>query len=237
MAGPAEVAVTLEAFEGFGETETPDEAVGGPAGSEQEDREEKDGLEALREDGGHTSEQDIRPGGRCQTGRFSGRRRDLHAVRIGGTDDYIGGMRAVVQRVLWARVEVAGEEKGRTGTGLLVYLGVGRGDTEKDADWICHKVLNLRIFPDETGRMNRSVQDVAGGILLVSQFTLYGDLRRGFRPGFSDAMEPVAAERLYGYALERLKASGLPVAAGVFGAHMAVSSLNDGPVTILLDSG
>lgn len=145
-------------------------------------------------------------------------------------------MRAVVQRVAWAKVEVDGAPVGEIGPGLLVYLGVGRQDTEKDADWLCHKVTNLRIFPDEAGRMNRSVRDVAGGILLVSQFTLYGDIRRGFRPGFSDAMEPGEAERLYRYTLERLRESGLKVAAGVFGAHMAVSSLNDGPVTILLDT-
>jgi D-tyrosyl-tRNA(Tyr) deacylase len=142
----------------------------------------------------------------------------------------------VVQRVAFARVEVAGSVQGEIGPGFLVYLGVGQGDTEKEADVLCHKLLNLRIFEDEAGKMNISLLQSKREVLVVSQFTLYADTSRGFRPGFSDAMEPVEANRLYEYVLSKLAESGTKIQCGKFGADMKVSSLNDGPVTILLDT-
>jgi len=146
-------------------------------------------------------------------------------------------MRAVVQRVRRAQVEVAGEVVGRIGRGLLVLLGAGTGDGEADLAYVVDKVVGLRIFPDDDGKMNRSVLDVGGGVLCVSQFTLYGDARRGRRPAFVDALEPVAARALYEQSLDRLRAAGVAeVAAGVFGGDMQVELVNDGPVTILLDS-
>lgn len=145
-------------------------------------------------------------------------------------------MRAVIQRVSWAKVEVDGQIIGQVGPGLLVYLGVGKGDTETDAAFIADKLVNLRIFADEAGKMNRSVIDIRGGILLVSQFTLYGDCRKGRRPGFDAAGEPTVAEALYEKVASLIAAGEVPVAKGSFGAHMQVSSLNDGPVTFLLDS-
>jgi D-tyrosyl-tRNA(Tyr) deacylase len=145
-------------------------------------------------------------------------------------------MRAVVQRVSSASVSVAGREAGRIGPGLLVLLGVGHGDGEKDADYLADKVVNLRIFADDAGQMNRSVLDTAGGVLVVSQFTLYGDCRRGRRPGYSDAAPPEEANRLYEYFTGRVRASGLEVATGVFRADMDVQLVNQGPVTLLLDS-
>ena len=146
-------------------------------------------------------------------------------------------MRAVVQRVREAAVTVDGREVGRVGPGLLVYLGVGADDTERDLDYLAGKVAGLRIFPDDGGAMNRSVIDAAGGALVVSQFTLYGDVRRGKRPSFTAAMEPAAAEAVYERFARRLERLGVPTARGEFGAMMDVSSVNDGPVTILLDSG
>ena len=145
-------------------------------------------------------------------------------------------MRAVVQRVAEAAVTVDGEVVGRIGAGLLVLLGVGQGDAEPDADYLADKVLNLRIFPDEAAQMNRSVVDTRGELLAVSQFTLYGDTRRGRRPGFSSAAPPEEANRLYRYFVGRLRESGLRVEEGVFRAMMDVSLVNRGPVTILLDS-
>ena len=145
-------------------------------------------------------------------------------------------MRAVVQRVSRASVAVGGEVVGSVGTGLLVLLGIGRGDEEADGRWICDKLLKLRIFEDTAGRMNRNVAEAGGGILLVSQFTLYGDVGRGNRPGFDDAAPPEIAEALYGKAVEYLRAvSPVPVATGVFRASMEVSLVNDGPVTLLLE--
>ena len=145
-------------------------------------------------------------------------------------------VRAVVQRVSEASVRVDDAAVGRIGPGLVVLLGVGRDDEERDAEYLADKVLHLRVFPDEEGHMNRSVVDVAGGILVVSQFTLLGDVRRGRRPSYTGAAPPEEADRLYGRFVERLRPSGLDVATGVFRAMMDVSLVNQGPVTILLDS-
>jgi D-aminoacyl-tRNA deacylase len=141
------------------------------------------------------------------------------------------GMRAVVQRVSSAAVSVDGDELARIGRGLLVLLGVLRGDTEGHADRLVRKLLALRIFEDEEGRMNLSVQDVAGEILCISNFTLYGDARRGNRPSFVDAAPPEEAEPLY----ERVR-EGLGAKGGRFGSRMAVELVNDGPVTLIIDS-
>lgn len=146
-------------------------------------------------------------------------------------------MKAVVQRVSHAAVRVAGETTGAIGQGLLVFLGIGKEDTDVSSDWLIRKLLGLRIFPDEADKMNRSVVDVRGGILVVSQFTLYGDARKGNRPSFIDAMPPAAAERFYQRFLQRLRAAtDLPVAEGRFAAMMDVELVNDGPVTIILES-
>ncbi len=145
-------------------------------------------------------------------------------------------MRAVLQRVTRASVAVDGECIGRIERGWLILLGVAQGDTEEDAAWVAEKVLNLRGFADDAGKMNRSVLDVRGGILVVSQFTLLGDCRGGRRPSFTDAADPALAENLYLACTERLAGSGLEVATGVFRAMMQVELVNDGPVTFLLDS-
>lgn len=146
-------------------------------------------------------------------------------------------MRAVVQRVSEAWVRVGGREVGRIGAGLLVLLGVGQGDGDGDADQLAEKVVNLRIFADDAGHMNRSLLDVGGELLVVSQFTLYGDARRGRRPSFVQAAPPVEAERLYRRFIAQAEAAGPRVASGVFQAMMDVGLVNAGPVTILLDSG
>ena len=145
-------------------------------------------------------------------------------------------MRAVVQRVSEASVRVDGQTVGRIGAGLLVLLGVGVGDTESDAVWMSDKLLSLRIFEDEDGKMNRSVQDMEGGLLVVSQFTLFGDCRKGKRPDFSDAARPELAIPLYEKVVAMLRESGLDVQTGVFQADMKVALVNDGPVTLLVDS-
>ena len=146
-------------------------------------------------------------------------------------------MRAVVQRVTRARVSVAGRVVGEIDRGLLVLLGAGTGDVAIDLAYIVDKIVHLRIFPDDDGRMNRSVLDVDASVLVVSQFTLYGDVRQGRRPAFTGALEPIAAEALYEQALTALRAAGVrSVEAGEFAADMAVELVNDGPVTILLDS-
>jgi D-tyrosyl-tRNA(Tyr) deacylase len=145
-------------------------------------------------------------------------------------------MRAVIQRVLEAVVKVNDKLVGQIGRGLLVYLGVGKEDGLKDAEFIADKLVNLRIFADEAGKMNRSVLDVGGQILLVSNFTLYGDCRKGRRPGFDAAAEPALAQQLYEKVIELVGKSGVTVEKGVFGEYMYVSSINDGPVTFLLDS-
>lgn len=146
-------------------------------------------------------------------------------------------MRAVVQRVSHASVTVEGQRVGEIEAGLLVLLGAGAGDTQGDLDYIVDKLVNLRIFTDDAGKMNRSVLDIGGGVLVVSQFTLYGDARKGRRPSFIDALEPGGAKALYEQSLVALRAAGVArVAAGVFAADMKVDLRNDGPVTLLLDS-
>lgn len=145
-------------------------------------------------------------------------------------------MRAVVQRVSSARVEVEGRITGQIGRGLLVLLGVGHGDGEAEADWLADKVVNLRLFADDQDKMNRSVLDVGGGILAVSQFTLFGDCRRGRRPSYSEAAPPEKAQDLYAKFVRRLEAHPLVVQQGVFQAHMEVHLVNDGPVTLLLET-
>jgi D-aminoacyl-tRNA deacylase len=146
-------------------------------------------------------------------------------------DSTVRAMRAVVQRVDSAAVKVDGEQIAAIGRGLLVLLAVGVGDTEADADWIVRKLRALRAFPGPSGPMDRSIGDVGGELLCVSQFTLYGDVRRGNRPSFTEAAPPEAAEPLY----ERVR-SGLGAAGGRFGAHMEVSLVNDGPVTLTIES-
>lgn len=146
-------------------------------------------------------------------------------------------MRAVVQRVTEARVDVAGHTVGQIGAGLLVLLGVARDDTPADSQYLAEKITNLRIFDDTEGKMNRSLLDIHGSMLVVSQFTLYGDVRRGRRPSYSDAAEPEKANELYQDFVDRVRSLGIQTETGVFQAMMKVSLTNDGPVTILLDSG
>jgi len=145
-------------------------------------------------------------------------------------------MRAVVQRVSRAKVTLAGEIAGKIGRGLLVLLGVGREDSEANADYLAEKIVGLRIFEDDGGKMNRSVLDVGGAVLVVSQFTLYGDARKGKRPSFDDAAPPQRARALYEYFVEKIRAAGLRCETGRFQEMMAVELVNEGPVTILLDS-
>lgn len=145
-------------------------------------------------------------------------------------------MKAVIQRVDSASVSVDGHEMSRIGAGLLVLLGVERGDDERDADFLLDKIIHLRIFEDSDGKMNRSLADIAGELLVVSQFTLLADCRKGRRPSFADAADPAEAERLYGYVLARAREKLPRVGEGRFRAMMKVSLVNDGPVTILLDS-
>jgi len=145
-------------------------------------------------------------------------------------------MRAVLQRVTQAGVTVANKKIASIGQGLLVLLGVEQGDGEKAADYVAEKVVNLRIFEDEAGKMNLSVSDIGGELLVVSQFTLLADCRKGRRPGFSQAALPELAEPLCEYFVERLRQRGLTVQTGRFRAEMAVDLVNDGPVTIMLDS-
>jgi D-tyrosyl-tRNA(Tyr) deacylase len=145
-------------------------------------------------------------------------------------------MRAVIQRVNRAQVSVEGEICGKIGNGLLVFLGVGKADTQADADYLAEKVSGLRIFEDADGKMNRSVSEAAGGVLAVSQFTLFGDVRRGKRPSFDAAASPDLARPLYEYFVEKIREAGLVCETGRFQAMMQVESVNHGPVTILLDS-
>lgn len=145
-------------------------------------------------------------------------------------------MRAVVQRVKTGAVFVSGEIVGSINQGLVVFLGVGQNDQEEDAVYLANKIINLRIFEDEAGKMNRSLLDVRGEILIVSQFTLFGDCRQGRRPSFTEAAPPEAANSLYQFFVEKIKEQGIKVATGIFQEEMLVKIENDGPVTMLLDS-
>jgi D-tyrosyl-tRNA(Tyr) deacylase len=145
-------------------------------------------------------------------------------------------MRAVVQRVARARVTVGGESVGEVGMGLLVLLGVAPADTADGARWLADKVLGLRIFPDAEEKMNRDVAEAGGGVLVVSQFTLYGDCRKGRRPSFVGAAGPEVAEPLYEAFVAAVRAHGVPAASGRFGAMMQVELVNDGPVTLIVDT-
>ncbi len=144
-------------------------------------------------------------------------------------------MRALVQRVSSARVRVAGEEVGSVGPGMLTLVGVAAGDTDADRAWLVRKLLGLRIYPDDAGKMNRSLVEVGGAMLLVSQFTLCADVGKGTRPSFGGAMEPVRARVMFDALVAEIGRS-VPVATGRFGAHMQVELVNDGPVTLWLDS-
>jgi D-tyrosyl-tRNA(Tyr) deacylase len=145
-------------------------------------------------------------------------------------------MRSVVQRVSRASVKVDGDITGFIERGLLVFLGVGKEDTQRDVDFIADKVVNLRLFECDEGKMDLSVKDIGGEILLISQFTLYGNCRKGRRPDFTAAGEPESAKQLYEKTAEAMKEKGVPVETGVFGARMEIDSMNDGPVTLVLDS-
>ena len=145
-------------------------------------------------------------------------------------------MRACIQRVTEARVTVADEVVGQIGRGLLVLLGVGQGDGPEQAQWLAEKIVGLRIFEDDQGKMNRSLDEVGGAMLVVSQFTIYGDCRKGRRPSFIDAAPPELAERLYEQFVEAARRHKVTVATGRFREHMQVSLTNDGPVTLIIDT-
>jgi len=145
-------------------------------------------------------------------------------------------MRALVQRVTEAKVIVDESTIGTIRKGLLIFLGISRTDTARDADYVLGKVLGLRIFPDDEGKMNRSVEEAGGALLLVSQFTLYGDCRKGRRPSFDGAAPPEQALELYNYFVESARRGPVPVETGVFQAHMEVHLVNDGPVTLWIES-
>ena len=146
-------------------------------------------------------------------------------------------MRILIQRVEKASVSVDGRLKGKIDKGLLIFVGISKSDTDSDIEYVVDKSVNLRLFPDSNGKFHFSVKDVKGELMVISQFTLYGDTRRGRRPSFSDAMGPVEAEEIFNKVIEMFKSnSGLDVAEGQFGSHMDIKSINDGPVTIWLDS-
>ncbi len=145
-------------------------------------------------------------------------------------------MKFVAQRVSRARLTVDAEPVSEIGRGLVVYFGVKAGDAERQAEKCAEKIARLRVFEDDAGKMNLSVADVGGEVLFVSQFTLYGDARKGNRPSFTEAERPERADALYLYAAERLRALGIPVKLGVFGAHMVIEQVNDGPVTIIYEA-
>lgn len=145
-------------------------------------------------------------------------------------------MRACVQRVSEAHVTVGGAETGRIGRGLVVLLGIGHNDGETEVNWLAEKIVGLRVFDDGAGKMNLSLKEVDGGMLVISQFTLYGDCRRGRRPSFTDAAPPDLAERLYEMFVDVMKRAGVAVGIGRFREHMLVSLVNDGPVTLWIDT-
>ena len=145
-------------------------------------------------------------------------------------------MRVVVQRVREAKVVVDGSTTGAIGTGLLALIGISRSDAAVDADYLVDKLIGLRVFPDDDGKMNRSVQEAGGSLLLISQFTLYGDCRRGRRPSFDQAAPPEQAQTLYEHFVARARMGPVPVETGIFQASMQVYLINDGPVTIWMDS-
>jgi D-tyrosyl-tRNA(Tyr) deacylase len=145
-------------------------------------------------------------------------------------------MRVIIQRVSEARVRIEGEVVGEIGNGLLVLLGVAKSDTAENARWLADKIVSLRVFNDDEGKMNRDVAEVGGGILVVSQFTLYGDCAKGRRPSFIDAAQPDLAIPLYEAFINGVRAHGIPTATGKFGAMMQVELINDGPVTLILES-
>lgn len=145
-------------------------------------------------------------------------------------------MRLVLQRVSWAKVKVNNEVVGSINKGIMALVGAANGDDESAATLLAEKTINLRIFEDENGKMNLSLLDIAGSVLAISQFTLHADTRKGRRPAFTDAMEPIAAERLYEKYKSAVASHGIKVQSGVFGAHMDVELCNSGPVTIILDS-
>lgn len=145
-------------------------------------------------------------------------------------------MKAVIQRVNSASVEVDGEVVGRINTGLLAYVGVCKGDTEKDAGAIARKIAELRIFEDDAGKMNLSVKEIGGAVLIISNFTIAGNCRKGRRPSFDTAAEPAKANKLYELVAETIRQSGLQVETGIFQAHMHIKSINNGPVTFILDT-
>jgi D-aminoacyl-tRNA deacylase len=145
-------------------------------------------------------------------------------------------VRAVITRVAWARVRVEGAVVGEIERGICAFVGVGQGDTERDAIWIGDKICHCRCFVDEQDKMNRSLLDGCGSVLAISQFTLYGDLRKGHRPSFGAALDPAPAEQLFERVCAQIRSHGIAVQTGRFRAHMEVESQNDGPVTLLLDS-
>lgn len=144
-------------------------------------------------------------------------------------------MRALVQRITYSSLKVDGELKAKTGKGLIVYLGVKKGDSEEEVEYVAKKVAGLRVFEDEQGKMNLSVKDVGGEILAVSQFTLYGDTKKGFRPSFFDAEEPTLANELFELFKEKVSVQGIHVESGIFGADMKIEYLNDGPVSVMIE--
>jgi D-tyrosyl-tRNA(Tyr) deacylase len=144
-------------------------------------------------------------------------------------------VRAVIQRVSQAEVTVDGRSLGTIGPGLCVFLGVGKDDSPRNAEYLAEKIKNMRIFEDSNGKMNRSLLEVQKGMLVVSQFTLYGDCKKGNRPSFSDAAAPTEAEKLYEHFVQRLRDAGLAVATGQFGARMELALINDGPVTLIVE--
>ncbi|MDN5303957.1 MAG: D-aminoacyl-tRNA deacylase [Fusobacteriaceae bacterium] len=144
-------------------------------------------------------------------------------------------MKVVLQKVKTANVKVNNEVVGEISKGILVFLGINNNDTEKEADWLINKIIKLRIFEDENNKMNKSLIDINGEILIISQFTLYGDCRKGLRPSFTEAAPPEKAKKLYNYFVNKMKETGIKIETGIFQEHMDVSLINDGPVTMIIE--